>query len=77
MRIDADARKGELGHVGTADDHRARRFESRDDGRVARRDRCIVARLGASQRALAGDIEEILDRNRQARERRRLVAGTA
>ena len=77
MRIDADAREGEFGHVGAADDHRARGFEPRDDGRIARRNRRIVARLGAGQRALAGDIEEILDRDRQTGERRRLISGAA
>ncbi len=43
MRIDADAGEGEFGHVGAADQHRARRLEPRHDRGIARRRRRIVA----------------------------------
>ena len=70
MRIDADAGKGELGHVGAANEDGPGRAQPGDDRRVALRRRLVVERLRAGQRALARDIEKVLDRDRQSGERR-------
>ncbi len=51
MRIDADAGKGELGHIRTADQDGAGRAKARDDRRVALSRRSIVEGLGAGQGA--------------------------
>ena len=77
MRIDADAGEGEFGHVGAADQHRARLLEPRHDRGVAGGGRGIGQGRRSRARDLALDVEQILDRDRQARERRGDVAGGA
>jgi hypothetical protein len=68
VRIDADARVGELGHIGTPDKHRPRRTQARNDrrvgtGRTLRQHTCA----GASHVAL--HVEQVLDGYRHARQR--------
>ena len=57
MRVDADAGKGELGHVGAADQDGASGAQPGDDRCVTLRRRRIVECLRAGQRTLAGDVE--------------------
>ena len=64
MAADADAGKGELGHIRTADQDGAGRAKARDDRRVALSRRSIVEGLGAGQGALTRDVEKVLQRNR-------------
>ncbi len=66
MRVDANPGKGELGHVGAADEDRPGGAQPGDDRRVAGRRRAVVERLRASQGGFPRDIEEVLDRHRQA-----------
>ena len=70
MRIDADAREGELGHIRAADQDGAGRAKARNDRRVTLRRRRIVEGLRSGQRALTSDVEEVLQGNRQSGERR-------
>ena len=81
VRVEAHAREGELAHVGAAHDHRTGGAQARHDRRVFLGRWRVVERLGAGQRRLAGDVAEVLDRERQARERRgdqtRLAQGVA
>ena len=77
MRIDADAGKGEFGHVGAADEDRPGGAQPGDDRRVARRRRPVVERLRAGQGGFARDVEEVLDRHRQAGEGRGDIARLA
>ena len=77
MRIDADAGIGELGHVGPPDEDRAGALQASHDGGVGR---CGLGGLpddGAGPRGLAGDIEQVLDRDRHAGERPEIDAGGA
>jgi hypothetical protein len=72
MRIDADPGIGEFGHVGTADHDEAGTPQPRHHRRVGVRRRAILlqrARTGAGH--LAPDIEQVLDRHRNAGVRRR------
>jgi hypothetical protein len=69
VRIDADAGESELGHVRAAHEHCARRLEPGNDWRVQLGRWRIVKRPRARERALARDIEEILDRDRNSRQR--------
>jgi hypothetical protein len=77
MGIDADAREGELRHVRAADDDESGRLQARHDGRVSGRRRGVGKGAGARARGLAGQVEEILDRDRDSRKRRRRGAGCA
>ena len=64
MRIDADPRIGEFGHVGAADHDEAGTPQPRHHRRIGFRRRRIVERARAGARHLAFDVEQILDRNR-------------
>ena len=77
MRIDADAGKGELGHVRAADQDATRRAQPSHDGSLKDRRRGVVKRLRARKRALARYVEQILQRNRQSGERRGDITGLA
>ena len=74
VRIDADARKGELRHVGPADESRAGAAQPGDRGRIL----CGGPGVGEGGRGgpgrLAGDVEQVLDRHGQAGERSRVAA---
>ena len=77
MRVDADAGKGELGHVSAADQDGAGGPQTSNDRGVVLCRRQIVKRLGTGQRAFPRDVEQILDRHRQSGERRGDIAGSA
>ncbi len=70
MRVEAYAGEGELAHVGAADDHRAGRPQARHHGGVGLGGRGVAERLGTGKRRLARDVAEILDRDRDAGQRR-------
>ena len=70
MRVDADARIGELGEVGPAQHDRARRAQLRDDGGIPAGGRLIGERRRSGRRDFAGDVEQVLHRNRQPGEGR-------
>ena len=61
MRIDADARERELGHVGLADDDRARSTQALHDHGIALGRRCRLPHLGARRRGLSRHIKQVLD----------------
>ena len=70
MRIGADAGKGELGHIGLGDDHRAGGAQPPHDRRIGDGRRRFLGedfRAGAGR--LAGDVEQILDADDGAVER--------
>ena len=77
MRIDADAGIGELGHVGAADDDEAGAPQPRHRGRIGVGRRGIVQRARAGAGHLPLDVEQILDRDRNAGEARRRRPGLA
>ncbi|GCC45360.1 hypothetical protein chiPu_0029197, partial [Chiloscyllium punctatum] len=77
MRIDADARIGELGHVGASDHDEAGALEPRHGGRIGLRRRGILQRPGACARHLPLDVEQVLDRDGNAGKRRRRGVGLA
>ena len=70
MRVDADAGKGEFGHIGAADQHRAGGTQASDRRCVVRGRRRVVERLRPGEALLPGDVEQILDRDRQPGEGR-------
>ena len=70
MRIGADAGKGEFGHVGLGDDHRAGRAQPLHHRRIGGgRRRLLGENLRAGAGRLAGDVEQILDADDDAVER--------
>jgi hypothetical protein len=69
VRIGADTREGEFGHVGLGNDHAAGSAQPPHYGRVGRRSRRIGEHLRAGARRLAGNIEQILDADDGAVER--------
>ena len=77
MRVHAEAGIGEFGHVGAADDVEARCAQTRHNAAVA------GGRCGAVQNArsgtgdLAGDIEQVLDRQGHPGKRRQRGPGGA
>jgi hypothetical protein len=77
MRVEADAAEGELDHGGLAEDDRAGAAQARDDGRVGRGRRGVAPELRAGGRRLAGDVEEVLDRDQRAVERSERDAGAS
>src|SRR5262249_20757826 len=77
VRVDADPGEGELGHVGAANDDRARAFQPGDYRGVGFGRWQIVERLGAGEGNLTGNVEKILDRYRNAGERRGDIARRA
>ena len=66
---------GVLAHVEGADEHRAGSFEARDQRAVALGRRAFAIDLGAGAGRKPGYVEEVLDRERNARERARRSAG--
>ena len=77
MRIGADAGIGELHHVGTADQDEARSAQAGHRRRIAVSRRAVVERARTGAGDLALDIEQVLDRNRNAGEARRGGMGLA
>ena len=73
VRIDADAGEGELGHVGAADEPGAGAPQPLHHRCVLGSRRRRGQDPGAGGADLAGDVEEILDRHRQAGERARIA----
>ena len=70
MRIGADTRKRELGHVGLGDDHRAGLAQPLHDGSIGRgRRRFLGQNLRTGPGRFADNIEEILDADDNAIER--------
>ncbi len=62
MRIDADAGKGEFGHIGFGDDHRAAGAQAPHHRRIAHRRLGLLRQhFRAGARHLAGDVEQVLD----------------
>ena len=70
VRIDPEPGEGELGHVGAADRNEAGRPQARHGGRIARRRRRAAQHQRAGRGDLARDIEQVLDRDRNAGEAR-------
>ena len=68
---------GVFAHVERADQHGAGGFEPRDQGRVPRGGRMAAVDLRAGERRQAVDIEQVLDRERHARERPKRLAFAA
>ena len=60
---------GVLAHVERADQHGAGRLQPRDQRGVARGRRAVAVDLRAGERRQAGDVEQVLDRERHAGER--------
>jgi hypothetical protein len=77
MRVDPDPREGELGHVGAADEDRAGGTQAGDDRGVMLGRRRVVERFRPGQGLFAGDVEQILYRDRQSGERRGDIPGLA
>ncbi len=71
MRIDADPGIGELGHVGAADHHKTGAAQPRHHRRIGFRRSGILERPRAGSGHLSLDVEEILDRDGNARVGRR------
>jgi hypothetical protein len=69
MPVEADCRKGEFGHVGLADDHRAGLPQATDNNGILPRRRRIAQRRRTGGGRFAGDVEQILDRNDRSVER--------
>ena len=65
---------GVFAHVERADQDGAGRLQPLDQRRIARRRRQIAIDLGAGQCRQAGNVEQILDRERHAGQRRKLFA---
>ena len=66
MRIDPEAGEGELGHVGAAQRNKAGGQHPLHHGRVRRGGRRIGQRARAGRRRLAGDVEQVLQADRNA-----------
>ena len=60
---------GVFAHVECADEHRAGRFEPRDERRIALRRRQLAVDLRAGAGRQAGDVEQVLHRERHAGKR--------
>ena len=71
MRIDADARIGEFRHIGSPDDDEALGFQPRNGRGICDRRRLLLQHHRTGRRHFAGDIEEVLHRNRNAGKPRR------
>ena len=75
VRIGAERREGEFGHLRLADDDRAGRPQALDDGRVGCGRRLAAQHDGAGPRRLAGDVEEVFDRDDASVQRTQRPAG--
>ena len=69
VRVDAHAREGELRHVGAADDRGAGAAQPGHGRAVGAGRRCTGEQRRAGRRDLAGNVEQVLDRHREARQR--------
>lgn len=67
MRIDADAAKRELGHIGAAHRHQPRRQQALHDRRTGHRLRRVRKHHRAGRRGLAGYVQQILQADRDTR----------
>ena len=74
MRVGAVRAVGEFGHVSAAEDDGTGRAQARNGGRISRRSGCLAQNFRARARDIALNVEKILDRNRDAGERRGHVA---
>ena len=70
MRIQAQSRIGELGHVRATDDHESGVSQALHGHCVGGRGRTVGQQLGAGARDLALDVEQVFDRNGNAQEGR-------
>jgi hypothetical protein len=70
MRVDPEARERELGHVGPPDGNEAGGFQAGDGNGVAPRRQRIAEDDRAGRGDVAGDVEQVLDRHRDAGETR-------
>ena len=77
MRVEAKARKRELGHVGPADEHESGSPEAGDGGGVFGRRRIVVENGRPGERAFVAHVEKILHGNRDSGERRGHSPGLA
>jgi hypothetical protein len=77
MRIEADARIGEFGHVVAPNHDEALSLEARYRGRIGFSRRRIGEHHRARARDLALEVEQILDADGYAGERRHAAAGPA
>ena len=77
VRVLAGEIVGVFAHVERADEDRAGRFETRDERRVRACGRALAVDLRSRARRQARDVEEVLDRERRARERAELFAARA
>jgi hypothetical protein len=75
VRVDADAGEGELAHVGAADEGRTGAPQPGDRRTIGDRRRGIGEHRRAGRRGLAADVEQVLDRDREAGQRRQCGAG--
>jgi hypothetical protein len=75
VRIDPEAGEGELGHVAAPDRNEARRPQARHGRCILRRGALIPQRDRAGGGHVAGNVEQILDRDRNAGERRGATGG--
>jgi hypothetical protein len=77
MGIDPESREGELGHVGSPDRNESRCAQARDGRRILRGRSRVAQHDRTGGRHLAGNIEQILDRDWDAgKGRRRRAMGT-
>ena len=74
MHILAGEVVGVLAHVERTDQHRTRRLKALDQRRVAFGRRMIAIDLGTGERRKSRDVEQVLDRERNARERTERLA---
>jgi hypothetical protein len=77
MRVDADCGEGEFGHVGLAEDHRARLPQPPHDDGIPQRRRRGAEQQRTGRGRLACDIEKVLDRQNCSVERPERHAGSA
>ena len=77
MRIEAEPGKGELGHVGLADDDGAGGTQPGDDRGIFLGRQRVTQHSRSCPGRLAGNVEQILDRDRQPGQRAAAASGLA
>jgi len=77
MRVETHDRKRKLSHVGPPCKNRSSPLQSADHRCILGRGRGVIEGFATRERGLACDVEHILDRDRNARDRRRRLAGLA
>ena len=77
MGIDANRGERELGHVGTADEHRAGALQTFDDGSIRSGRSSVIQGPGSGESDFTFDIEQILDGDRNAGNGRGRIACTS